>query len=281
MRNGRRVRPASRTRKAVGSAADRAARFGRRPGALALVAVVAITVTLASALVALGATGYVQKSVKAKVVAVKHVVVHPKKKHTAVAVVPSRHLATMKQYGCGGAVKIKVRFHYKLAPLYARTTGGGGGGGGGYKDKGKHGHTHSTPVYSPGAWSKIGYVDCATGIVVIGPEAMEGNLYVDPGRTLLVGYTFSLPWNHAYHRVTVSSAQVVFTPRCGQSPSSTYLPAPILLKIYNVNTSLWTPDYNQFLPVTFQGSVVVPNLCNGGSVRFDQGGTFSAAFQVT
>jgi len=239
--------------------------FGRRPGALALVGAIAVTVMLASTLVAVGATGYVKSGVSSKLSAATHI-----GSHSQAHLIPSKPLSTLKQYGCDGVQKIKVRWHYKTASKYPSTYSE-------VESYGKDEHSH----FKRGAWSKRRYVDCHTGVVAIGPQAMEGDLRVKPGEKIKVGFKFKLPGNTSDQTVTVKSAQVVFTPRCGNNPSTTTLVVTIPLKTYEVFDDHWIPARKHFNPLTFQAEIVVPDLCNGEEVRFDEGGTFSALFTLS
>jgi hypothetical protein len=102
---------------------------------------------------------------------------------------------------------------------------------------------------------------------------MEGDLSLKPGATLKAGFDFSIPGTHGPISVAVSGATVTFTPRCGSNASTTTL--TVALGGYSVivpaNNGNWNPNGSPY-----QGSTSVPNICAGGKVRFDQGGTFSA-----
>jgi len=50
--------------------------------------------------------------------------------------------------------------------------------------------------------------DPAAGSLVMGPQAMEGDLKVSPGTTLLVGYDFTIPGRHPDTTVGVWGASV-------------------------------------------------------------------------
>jgi hypothetical protein len=43
-----------------------------------------------------------------------------------------------------------------------------------------------------------------------------------------------------------------------------------------LSSSDWLPSGDQHNALVYEGSVVVPDLCAGGQVRLDKGGTFSA-----
>lgn len=46
---------------------------------------------------------------------------------------------------------------------------------------------------------------------------------------------------------------------------------------YAVTNDQWYPSGDQHSPLVYQGSITVPDLCGGGQLRLNQGGTFSAA----
>ena len=45
----------------------------------------------------------------------------------------------------------------------------------------------------------------------------------------------------------------------------------------SVTSDQWYPSGDQHSPLVYQGSVTVPDLCGGGQLRLDQGGTFTAS----
>jgi hypothetical protein len=45
---------------------------------------------------------------------------------------------------------------------------------------------------------------------------------------------------------------------------------------YTVSDSKWYPSGDQRSSLVYQGSAATPDACNGGLVRLDKGGTFSA-----
>jgi nitrous oxidase accessory protein NosD len=137
---------------------------------------------------------------------------------------------------------------------------------------------HYSANGSAGSWSVTKSVKCP-GSLTMGPQAMEGDLKVSPGATLKVGYDFSLPGNKSHVSLKVSNPQVVFTVRCasGATPSASTLTVPMPNASYAATNSEWIPSGNQQSPLVFQGSITVPDLCSGGKVRLDKGGTFSAS----
>jgi len=110
---------------------------------------------------------------------------------------------------------------------------------------------------------------------------MEGDLKVSPGQAVDFCYRFNVS---APATVVVMNAQVKFTIRCtnGSTPSqSTYTTAMLPTHSYTVTKSGWNPSNDQQSPLVWQGTFTMPNFCNGGQVRLDKGGTFTANMLVS
>jgi hypothetical protein len=107
---------------------------------------------------------------------------------------------------------------------------------------------------------------------------MEGDLHVSPGATLEAGYDFTLPGNHNTLTLNVDNPMVVFTVHCasGANPSSSTLTVPMPAQAYQVTNDQWYPSGDQSSTLVYQGQVTVPDLCSGGALRLDKGGTFTA-----
>lgn len=88
-----------------------------------------------------------------------------------------------------------------------------------------------------------------------------------------------MPGNHASFSLTVSDPQVVFAVRCvsGAAPSASLLTVPMPTQTYAVTNDQWYASGHQHSPLVYQGAVAVPDLCGGGQLRLDQGGTFTAS----
>jgi len=112
----------------------------------------------------------------------------------------------------------------------------------------------------------------------MGPQAMDGDLKVSPGVTLKVGYDFAVPGNKASLSLTISNPQVVLTVRCvsGASPSQSTETVSMPSQTYTVTNDQWIPSGDQNSPLVYAASTTVPDLCGGGQLRLDQGGTFTA-----
>ena len=113
----------------------------------------------------------------------------------------------------------------------------------------------------------------------MGPQAMEGDLKVSPGTTLMAGYDFTVPGNSASFPLTVNNPRVVFTVNCvsGATPTQPTLTVKMPTQTYSVTNSQWYPSGDQHSPLVYQGSITVPDLCQGGQLRLNQGGTFTAS----
>jgi hypothetical protein len=137
---------------------------------------------------------------------------------------------------------------------------------------------HYSANGSAGSWSGTKSAICPASLAM-GPQAMEGDLKVSPGATLAAGYDFTVPGNNAMLSLAVVNPQVVFAVRCvsGATPSQPTLTVPLLGQTFSFSNSQWYPTGDQHSPLVYQGSVTVPNLCGGGQVRFDRGGTFTAS----
>jgi hypothetical protein len=138
---------------------------------------------------------------------------------------------------------------------------------------------HYSANGSSGSWSGTKSTNCQDGSVAIGPQAMEGDLKVAPGTTVKVGYDFSLSGNKSSYTAQVSGAKVVFQARCvsGLPPSQSTMTVSLSDSTYSVTNQNWYPSGDQSSPLVYQGSIAVPDLCSGGQVRLDKGGTFTAS----
>jgi PKD repeat protein len=137
---------------------------------------------------------------------------------------------------------------------------------------------HYSANGSSGSWSGTKSTSCKDGSVVIGPQAMEGDLKVNPGATLKTGYDFTLPGNKTPYTALVENPQVVFQVHCvsGAAPSANTFTVMMFTETYPITNSEWIPSGDQNNPLVYQGATAVPNLCGGGQLRLDKGGAFSA-----
>jgi probable HAF family extracellular repeat protein len=117
----------------------------------------------------------------------------------------------------------------------------------------------------------------------MGPQAMEGNLTLSAGDTLQAGYDFTMPGSHPAATVSFIGATVTFAWTCVSGPGSGILVVPLANQSYTdaQGSPDWYPSGEQNSPLVYQGSVAVPNGCNGGPVSFREGGTFSTGISST
>jgi hypothetical protein len=136
----------------------------------------------------------------------------------------------------------------------------------------------SPAMFTSGSWSATTAFGCP-GTVSMGPQAMEGNLQLAPGATLKAGYDFTIPGNNNSVFVTFTSPAVTFNVKCasGMTPTTSTITVPMPIQTYNsTNGGSWFPSGNQSSSLVYQGSISVPDVCNGGKVSFQNGGTFTA-----
>jgi len=96
---------------------------------------------------------------------------------------------------------------------------------------------------------------------------------VDPGRLRLLSLG-----NKSSYTAQVSGAKVIFQVRCvsGLSPPQSTFTVALADSSYSVTNQSWYPSGDQNSPRFYEGSIAVPDVCAGGQVRLDEGGTFTA-----
>jgi hypothetical protein len=119
--------------------------------------------------------------------------------------------------------------------------------------------------------------------ISMGPQAMEGNLKVEPGDILMAGYDFTMPGKHPAATMLFTDSMVTFRAQCvtGGGGGTIVVHMPDSIYTDPANNSQWFPSGDQHSPLTYQGSVTVPDLCAGGQLTLKQGGTFTAQVQST
>jgi len=137
---------------------------------------------------------------------------------------------------------------------------------------------HYSANGTSGSWSGTKTAPCPSTLTM-GPQAMEGDLKVAPGTLLEAGYDFTVPGNNHTLTITVANPEVVFAARCvsGATPSLPVFTVTMPTRTYTVTDSQWYPSGDQHSPLVYEGSAAVPDLCSGGLVRLDHGGTFTAS----
>jgi hypothetical protein len=108
---------------------------------------------------------------------------------------------------------------------------------------------------------------------------MEGDLKVNPGDTLRVGYDFTMPGQHPATTLLFSQTTVTFQAVCASGSGGGSIVVNIMNQSYTdpQNSSNWYPSGDQNASSVYQGSITVPNLCGGGTMRLNQGAAFSSA----
>jgi hypothetical protein len=137
---------------------------------------------------------------------------------------------------------------------------------------------HYSSNGTSGSWSGTKTATCPS-FLTMGPQAMEGDLKVAPGQIIKVGYSLTIPGNKSNVFVTVINPNLTFTVRCqsGATPSASTFTVSMPTQTYIVTNSSWFPSGDQHSPLVYQGSIAAPDLCGGGNLRLDKGGTFKAA----
>ena len=91
----------------------------------------------------------------------------------------------------------------------------------------------------------------------------------------------TIPGDNNSVYVTFTSPEVTFTKvTCanGAAPTTSTITVPMPDASYNSTSGGdWYPSGDQSRPLVYQGSLTVPNLCNGGDVDLANGGTFTAS----
>jgi hypothetical protein len=135
---------------------------------------------------------------------------------------------------------------------------------------------HYSADGSAGGWSGTKTLSPSGGLT-IGPQAMEGNLIVNPGDVLNVGYDFTMPGSHPATTLGFFNTTVTFQAVCasGSGGGTFAVSVPALQYTDPLDSSAWYPSGNQPDPSVYQGSITVPDLCAGRSISLQHGGTFT------
>ena len=80
--------------------------------------------------------------------------------------------------------------------------------------------------------------------------------------------------------MTFTNPEVRFVLACPNgatpTPSTLTVSMPTPQTYTSTNGGDWYPSGDQSSSLVYQGSISVPNVCNGGKVSFQHGGTFTA-----
>ena len=120
------------------------------------------------------------------------------------------------------------------------------------------------------------------GTVIIGPQAMEGNLQIHPGDALRAGFDFTMPGSHPGATATFSSGYVLLLVKCadGSTPPLTIQLTPQTITD-PAGSSSWYPSGDQSSPPVYQGALTAPDLCAGGVMNDAAGALFTTNFFST
>jgi RHS repeat-associated protein/uncharacterized repeat protein (TIGR01451 family) len=126
-------------------------------------------------------------------------------------------------------------------------------------------------------------IPSGSGTIVIGPQAMEGNLQIHPGDPLKAGFDFTMPGSHPAAQVTIENGSVSIAVTCsnGTVPPPIALNLPTQTMAVTANSSAWYPSGSQSDPSVYQGSLAAPDLCAGGVMSAAAGATFRATVSST
>jgi hypothetical protein len=132
---------------------------------------------------------------------------------------------------------------------------------------------HYAPSGSSGSWSTTKSGTCPSTLT-FDRQAMSGDLKVNPGTQIKVGYMF----RGAKGSFTVSP-KVDFTIRCADgkvTPSQSTWTVTLPTQTYSVPGGSWWPTDDKTSSSSYQGRAPIPDFCRGGKVRLDRGGVFTA-----
>jgi len=120
------------------------------------------------------------------------------------------------------------------------------------------------------------------GTVVIGPQAMEGNLQIHPGDALRAGFDFTMPGSHPAATASFYNGSIALLVTCanGAAPAlAINLPAQTITD--PSGSPSWYPSGDQSSSLVFQGTLTAPDLCAGGVMNDANGATFTTTFFST
>jgi hypothetical protein len=103
------------------------------------------------------------------------------------------------------------------------------------------------------------------GAVVLGPQAMEGDLKINPGDVLRAGFDFTMPGGHPATTAVFTGGFVALLVTCpnGSSPPLT-IPLHDQTVVDPEDSTTWYPSGDQSSPLVYQGALIAPDLCAGG-----------------
>ncbi|HEX2681721.1 MAG TPA: hypothetical protein VHQ03_10555, partial [Candidatus Dormibacteraeota bacterium] len=120
------------------------------------------------------------------------------------------------------------------------------------------------------------------GTVVIGPQAMEGNLQIHPGDPLRAGFDFTMPGSHPAATASFYNGYVSLLIKCADGSTP---PLTIQLPSQTINDGAgspgWYPSGDQSSSLVYQGGLTAPDLCGGGVMNDASGAIFTTTFFST
>ena len=117
----------------------------------------------------------------------------------------------------------------------------------------------------------------------IAPQGANEAVMVDPGNVVRAGYEFTIPGSNSTTKVAVFNAYESLTVTCanGSTPTQGYVNIPMPDATYHGPFgSSWVPAGGQSSLSTYQGSIAMPNLCNGTTMDVGQPGNMMFVAQV-
>jgi len=120
------------------------------------------------------------------------------------------------------------------------------------------------------------------GAVVLGPQAMEGDLKINRGDVLRAGFDFTMPGGHPATTAVFTSGYVALLVTCpnGSSPSLT-IPLHDQAVVVPQDSTAWYPSGDKSSSLVYQGTLIAPDLCAGAVMDDARGALFSTAFAAT
>jgi len=120
------------------------------------------------------------------------------------------------------------------------------------------------------------------GTVSLGPQAMQGDLKINPGDVLRAGFDFTMPGSHPATTAVFTSGYVALLVTCpnGSSPPLT-IPIHDQTVVDPQDSTAWYPSGDQSSPLVYQGTLIAPDLCAGAVMDDARGALFTTAFAAT
>ncbi|HUC36827.1 MAG TPA: hypothetical protein VMR97_06875 [Acidimicrobiales bacterium] len=123
-------------------------------------------------------------------------------------------------------------------------------------------------LVSTAAWA-------ASNTVTIPSQGGNTKVVVSPGQLVYAGYDFTYPSiapNTTSVTTEINNTSAVLSVGCddGSTPSQSSITITIPDENYTANAGNWAPSSDQSDPSVYQGSIAMPDLCNGGAMDVGQ-----------